>query len=179
MQRVMIIGGPGAGKSWLATNLVRCLDLPVVAIDDIVNDGRRSEAEIDADAIAAASGERWIIDGGNTRTYGARLARADCIIRLKPPRLTRLWRVLRRGGATPSLLRWTWSYDAVFGPKDDAVVVAAVAGSKECHDLRSAEDVRQFLAALPCPSGTTPSPISKSQNDFTTKGSLAPPDRQG
>lgn len=179
MQRVMIIGGPGAGKSWLAAHLVTCLDLPVVAIDDLVSDGRRSEAEIDADAIAAASGERWIIDGGNTRTYGARLARADCIIRLKPLRPTRLWRVLRRGRVTPSLLRWTWSYDAVFGPKDDAVVIAAAAGRKECHDLRSAEDVRNFLAALPCQSGITPSPIGKGENPVYTNGSLAPPDRQG
>jgi adenylate kinase family enzyme len=28
MQRVMIIGGPGAGKSWLAHHMGECLDLP-------------------------------------------------------------------------------------------------------------------------------------------------------
>jgi adenylate kinase family enzyme len=181
MQRVMIIGGPGAGKSWLARHMGACLDVPVVAIDDFVHDGeggQRSDAEIDADAIAAASSDRWIIEGGNTRTYQARLERADCVIRLKPSRLTRLWRVFRRGGASLSLLRWTWSYDAVFGSRDDAVVASAL-GQVGCHDLGSAQQVRDFLAVLHCPSGTTPSPMSKGQNGFTTKGSLAPPDRQG
>jgi adenylate kinase family enzyme len=181
MQRVMIIGGPGAGKSWLAHHMGECLDLPVVAIDDFVHGPageRRPDSNIDADAIAAASSERWIIEGGNTRTYDVRLKRADCLIRLRPSRLTRLWRVVRRSGATVSLLRWTWAYDAVFGPKDDAVVASAQ-GHVACHDLRSLRQVREFLAALPCPSGTPPSLISKGQNGFTTKGSLAPPDRQG
>jgi hypothetical protein len=182
MQRVMIIGGPGAGKSWLAMRLSACLDLPVIAIDDLVqrSDGeRRVDTEIDTDALAAATGERWIIEGGNTRTYSRRLARADCLIRLKPGRLMRLWRVARRGRVTPSLLRWTWSYDAVFGPRDDAVIAAASASQVRYHDLRSPLAVHRFLKALPCPYGTAPSPISKGQNGFTTKGSLAPPDRQG
>ncbi len=182
MQRVMIIGGPGAGKSWLAGRLGRCLDLPVQAIDDLLTsrDGRRrDDAEIDNAAVAATRGERWIIEGGNTRTYAARLARADCLIRLKPARLTRLWRVIGRGRVTPSLLGWTWGYDAVFGSKDEAMVTAAMARRIRCHDLRSAGAVRQLLATLPCPSGITPSPISKGQNGFKTKGSLAPPDRQG
>lgn len=167
MQRVMIIGGPGAGKSWLASRLGPCLDLPVIAIDQLVGStgrGRRTDAEIDGDAIAAAAGDRWIIEGGNTRTYDFRLSRADCLIRLKPARMTRLWRVLRRGGSTASLLRWTWSYDAVFGPKDDAVIAAAAAAQVICHELRSTRTVRVFLATLPCPSGTTPSLISKGQN---------------
>ena len=181
MQRVMIIGGPGAGKSWLARRIGSCLDLPVVAIDDFVHrhDGeQRSNAAIDADAISAASSERWIIEGGNTRTYDVRLSRADCLIRLKPGRLIRVWRVARRGGASPSLLRWTWSYDALFGPRDDAVVASA-RGRIGCYDLGSSSQLDAFLAALPCPTGRPPSPISKGENGFTTKGSLAPPDRQG
>jgi len=154
MQRVMIIGGPGAGKSWLANKLGLRLDLPVIAIDDLVrrsDGGRRGDAEIDADAIVVASGKRWIIEGGNTRTYHQRLARADCLIRLKPSRLTRLWRVVRRGGMTPALLRWTWSYDGVFGPKDDAVILAAADRGIACHDLRSPAEVLRFLASLPLP----------------------------
>ena len=148
----MIIGGPGAGKSWLAAALSQRLDLPVIAIDDLVHDqsGRvRPDADIDADARRAALGERWIIEGGNTRTYRERLARADCVIRLRPGRLVRVWRVLRRGRASWSLLRWTWDYDRVFGARDGAVLAAA----GDVLDLRSAGAVREFLAGVGRTSG--------------------------
>lgn len=135
----------------MAAAMARRLDLPVIAIDTLLHDheGRlRDAAAIDADARAAASGERWIIEGGNSRTYAERLARADCLIRLKPPRKVRLLRVMRRGGASVSLLRWTWKYDRVFGLRDDALIASA--GHIPVHDLRSATAVDAFLAALPC-----------------------------
>jgi len=151
-QRVMIIGGPGAGKTWLARRIGERLGLPVIAIDDFVHDsaGRQREANaIDADARRAASGERWIIEGGNTRTYEVRLERADWLIRLRPPVALRLWRVMRRGNATPSLLRWTWAYDRVFGPRDDALVALA-RDRIRCDDLRTRDDVAVLLHKLSC-----------------------------
>ncbi len=36
--RIMIIGGPGSGKTWLARRLGACLDLPVHSVDDAVWD---------------------------------------------------------------------------------------------------------------------------------------------
>jgi adenylate kinase family enzyme len=124
----MIIGGPGSGKTWLAALLGTRLGLPVVSIDDFVHDAAgylRSPALIDADARAAAEATRWIIEGGNSRTYEDRAARAECVIRLVPPRTLRLWRVWRRDGWNRSLLAWTWRYDAVFGARDRTVVEMA------------------------------------------------------
>lgn len=165
MQRIMIIGGPGSGKSWLARQIGERLGLPVVAIDALVHDAsgrQRSDEAIDDAATAATLEDRWIIEGGNSRTYAVRLARADWLIRLRPPRLARLLRVVRRGGATRELLAWTWSYDRVFGPRDDAMV--AQADGRVVSDLRSGRAASALVAALPCPSGTPPSPISKGLN---------------
>ena len=46
--RVMIIGGPGSGKSWLAARLAGCLELPVIAIDEMIHDddGKVRSAEL-------------------------------------------------------------------------------------------------------------------------------------
>jgi adenylate kinase family enzyme len=161
----MIIGGPGSGKSWLADALARRLNLPVIAIDDLLHDegGRlRDGASIDADARQAALGENWIIEGGNTRTYADRASRADCVIRLRPPRAVRLCGVLRRGRVSWPLLWWTWRYDRDFELRDDAVL-ASVDGAL-AFDLRSAKAVAAFLADFPCPSGRAPSPLSMGQN---------------
>jgi len=66
-QRIHIIGGPGTGKSTLATGLGRLLDLPTHSLDDIAFEGRafRERAwnarESEAEAIAGC--ERWITEG--------------------------------------------------------------------------------------------------------------------
>lgn len=149
MQRIMIIGGPGSGKSWLADALAAKLDLPAIAVDDHVwrpDRSLRPADEIDARLREAASAESWIIEGGNTRTYTDRLVRATLLIRLKPNRLLRLARILRRPPSL-QLLAWTWRYDDVFGPKDDAILQAA-AGNVAVHDLRSKAEVVRLLEGI-------------------------------
>ena len=149
MQRIMIIGGPGSGKSWLAGALAARLGLPVIAVDDHVwrpDRSVRPADEIDARLRDAAGAERWIIEGGNTRTYPDRLARADLLVRLRPGRLLRLIRVLRRSPSS-GLLLWTWRYDRQFGRKDDAIVAAAK-GRIPVHDLQSKAEVMNLLNSL-------------------------------
>jgi len=162
MERIMIIGAPGAGKTWLAGQISAKLGLPVISVDQFVHDrgGKLRPADtIDQDVRAAAELPRWIIEGGNTRTYGDRVARADCVIRLKLPRLLRLWRVWRREGVNPGLWRGAWRYERVLGDRDEAVLSAA--GGTPVYDLRSAAAVRAFLRILPCPLGMGASPMGK------------------
>lgn len=126
--RIMIIGGPGAGKTTLARRLAGLTGLPVHAVDDAVRDAegrQRPDADIDAMVRGWAAGDAWIIEGGNTRTYPDRAARADLIIRITPGVWRRLFRVLRRDGFNLQLLRWTLRYDRVFGPKDRAICAGA------------------------------------------------------
>ncbi|WP_281927552.1 hypothetical protein [Roseibium album] len=147
--RIMIVGGPGSGKTWLARQLGLQYDLPVHAVDDEVWDGNghlRAPDDIDRRVRQLTVQEKWIIEGGNGRTYSDRVERADAIIRLAPPIWQRLHRVLRRDGLQIELLRWTLRYDRVFGARDCR---ALQDGSETaiCIDIRSNKDMQRLMLA--------------------------------
>ena len=99
MQRVMIVGQPGAGKSRLARALGERTGLPVVHIDRIHwQPGwvERTRAEKTRLCREVEAGERWIFEGGHSATWAERVARADLLVWLDRPVGLRLWRVLRR-----------------------------------------------------------------------------------
>lgn len=104
MQRIMILGQPGAGKSWLARELGARTGLPVIHMDCIHWQAgwvERPLAEKLQLARAAEATPAWIFEGGLSATYDSRAARADLVIWLDLPLALRLWRVIRR-----SLLWW-------------------------------------------------------------------------
>ena len=88
LERVLVIGSPGAGKSTLARGLRDALGLPLVYLDMIWHkpDGTNvTQAEFDERLAAALNGERWIIDGNYLRTLERRLERCDAVIFLDLP----------------------------------------------------------------------------------------------
>ena len=170
MQRVVILGPAGAGKSELAGTLARRTGLPVVHLDRLFwgpewTPARREQAERAlADVVAC---DRWILDG-NFLAAGRedpRFARADSVIFLDLPRSTCLrrvlWRLVRdRGRSRPDLpdgsregfdwplLRWIWRYPHV----DRLRVLDLLAGldpDVDVRHLRSASDVRVLTKSLP------------------------------
>ena len=145
--RIMIIGGPGSGKTWLARRHGESLDLPVHSVDDAVwdPDGIMRPADgIDNLVRDLAARDRWIIEGGNSRTYADRARRAHAIIRLLPPLWLRFYRVLRRDGLRRERLWWTLRYDSVFGAKDrDAMALGR--DTAICIEIRSARDLNRLI----------------------------------
>lgn len=99
MKRVMILGQPGGGKSTLARQMGKILDLPVVHVDLIHwKPGwvERDMAEKIALANAEEAKDRWIFEGGLSQTHDNRLARADTLVVLNMGFLLRVWRVFTR-----------------------------------------------------------------------------------
>lgn len=99
MQRVLIIGPCGAGKSTLASELGRCLNLPVFHMDQLNwKPGwvESSKDEIRDKLAAITATERWLIDGTYGGTLGDRLPRADTVVYLDYPISLCVARLLRR-----------------------------------------------------------------------------------
>ena len=91
MEKVLIIGSPGAGKSMLAFELSVKTGLPLVHLDKLWWQAGWIESDReDFDARLAEELEkpRWIIDGNYSRTLPMRLSGCDTVIFLDFPRLT-------------------------------------------------------------------------------------------
>lgn len=169
MQRVMIVGQPGSGKSWLAQALGRQTGLPVVHIDTIhwqpgwversLHEKTRLCREVEA-------GERWIFEGGHSATWENRIARADLLIWIDRSSALRFWRVtlraLRHRGRSrrdlpedcpeqlvklPEFYRFMWTTRASSRSKMKRLAATAPAGCRVVH-LRSNRQTRRFLATL-------------------------------
>ena len=88
MERALVIGCPGAGKSTFARALRDASGLPLCYLDLLWHkrDGSTADcAEFDAQLDAVLRRERWIIDGNYLRTLGRRLARCDTVFLLDYP----------------------------------------------------------------------------------------------
>jgi len=131
MRRVAVIGCGGSGKTTLANELGRRLELPVVHIDSHywqIIDGERVEStpeQWQACHRRLIEQDESIMDGMKLGVLDERLARADTVIYLDLPTRACLSGILRRrmryrGQPRPDLgvydritwefLRWAWSF---------------------------------------------------------------------
>jgi adenylate kinase family enzyme len=167
MKRVMIVGQPGGGKSWLARQMGARTGLPVFHMDQIhwmsgwverpLEDKLRMATEVE-------NSDQWIFEGGFSRSYPHRLSRADVLIVLDPPFALRIWRVFKRtirdyGRSRPDLPEgcpeqfspefWKWIWDTRHTGRAKSLGLLDQAGPETtCHMLRSRQDVADFLKTL-------------------------------
>ena len=169
MQRIVILGCAGSGKSTLARRLGETLHLPVVHLDALywrpgwVESDLASFRSRVAEAVA---GDRWICDGGYSRTYDLRLPLADTVIWLQRPRRLRLWRVIWRGVSQlgrrrddmapgcpehfPEMkfLAFVWNWNRLTRPKLEAALARYAPGTPRVV-LRTDEEIDDFVQNLP------------------------------
>jgi adenylate kinase family enzyme len=167
MERIVILGPGGAGKSELARGISHRTGLPVVHLDVLFwrqgwAPAPRETALMDLDAAIAR--ERWILDGNFLDAGRARFDRAETVVFLDLSRARCLWRVLKRllrdrrrrrpdlpegcfEGFDLEFLRWIWRYPRTDRPQ----VLRLLAGLNPRVDvrrLRSPADIRRYLATL-------------------------------
>jgi adenylate kinase family enzyme len=131
MERVVILGCAGAGKSTFARALGEKLGLPVIHLDALFwRPGWKEPPpeEFRAAVAQAVVGDKWVTDGNYvSRTFDLRLPRADAVIFIDQPRwlcICRcLWRWLtsfgrRRADLAPGCAEnldldfylWVWNF---------------------------------------------------------------------
>lgn len=88
MQKVLVIGCPGAGKSTFARRLRDATGLPLYYLDRLWHRPDRttlSRQAFDAQLSHLIRRDRWIIDGNYLRTLEIRLAACDTVFLLDVP----------------------------------------------------------------------------------------------
>ena len=99
MQRILIIGNAGSGKSTFAKKLARELNLPLVHLDKLYWTGswdHLDRDEFDRALQAELDKPRWIIDGNFTRTMPHRLQYCDTVFFFDLPTICCLWGITKR-----------------------------------------------------------------------------------
>jgi adenylate kinase family enzyme len=130
MERVLVIGSGGSGKTTAAKILAGRLGLPLIHLDALywrpgwiptpADEWRRTVAEL-------VARPRWVMDGNYAGTLDTRLASCDTVVFLDLPRRVCLWRIVKRrlrysGRTRPDVapgcperltwefVKWVWSY---------------------------------------------------------------------
>ena len=167
MERVMVIGCGGAGKSTLARKLGEKTGLPVVHLDQIWwapgHWQHIEKTEFDEKLALELQKPRWILDGNFNRTIEARLEVCDTVIYLDYPRLVCLknWlgRVIKNWGRhrpdmtegcnewfDPEFVKWIWNFNKNNRARYYEILNGA--RDKRVYILKSRRQAQKFLDSL-------------------------------
>lgn len=173
MERVVIVGPGGSGKSVLARRLGRAWGLPVRHLDAVFwgPGWQPTPPEVWQGVVEGlASGERWIIEGGYAEVLDVVLPRTQLAVVLDLPRRVTIRRIVlrplrwrNRGKADlprgmhhvvdRENLGWAWHWP----DRDRARVLAALDGFPgQTVVLRSPADVRRWTRRTPTAPSTPP-----------------------
>lgn len=173
MQRILVIGPGGAGKSTFSRVLATRLGLPVIHLDALYwRAGSEPTAADEWRAVVHGllARERWVMDGNYGGTLDVRLAACDAVIFLDLPRWVCLAGVFERwvrfvvgrgaplpagnpGRVTWSFVQWIWTYRRRRRP-DVLRRLASLPADRRVVILRSRRAMARFLESIDA--GPTP-----------------------
>jgi adenylate kinase family enzyme len=164
VERVVVIGCSAAGKSTVARDVGRLLDIEVIHLDKVLWKAgcRLSSPDEELEVVRSLLDRpRWIMDGNYTASLPMRLAAADTVVVVDFSRLRCLrWAIKRllkyRGRTRPDMgegcpeqlnftfFRWIWNY-----PKQERPQLLKHLNERANHArvvfLRDPADVDQWL----------------------------------
>lgn len=164
MRKILIIGSGGAGKSTLAIELGRLLDMPVIHLDAFnwqpgwVAMPKDQWEQVVKKLVNRVS---WVMDGNYAGTMKMRLKAADTVIFLAFSRRVCLYRMFKRvyrlyGKTRPDLapgcpeqlpewqfIRWIWTFPKTKAPKimemihtyENKTTPVILRSPREAHDF--------------------------------------------
>ena len=99
IQRIMVVGCPGSGKSTFSQSLSKILDLPVIHLDShFWSPGwvQTNPADWNRRVEELANQPRWVMDGNYSKSWPVRVPRAEAVIWLNMRFFRCISNVLRR-----------------------------------------------------------------------------------
>ncbi len=167
MKRILVIGSSGSGKSTFSRRLGELLNLEVIHLDKLFwhsdwietpKDEWRTKVE------KTLEGDSWIIDGNYSATMDLRLPACDTVIFLETPRITCVYRVLKRvahykKGSRPDIpagcdekfdwefVKIVWNYPTRSKPKVEALL-RQFESEKTIIRLKSKKEIENFFTRL-------------------------------
>jgi len=151
MQRIIVLGRGGAGKSTAARRLGELVGIPVIELDKLF--WRPGLPPLPKSTWAAMQQElakqsRWIMDGdlGPYDVLSVRIAAADTVLLLDFPLWLCVWRALRRDKEKWDFWWWLVTWGWLERPKIRGML--ATNPSLNLHIFRSPKDLETFLANI-------------------------------
>jgi adenylate kinase family enzyme len=169
MQRILVIGSSGTGKSTLARKIAPKLGLPVIHLDQeywqpgwVATEPAAWQARVER----LVAREAWVMDGNYSGTFAIRVPRAEAMVWLDLPRhiyfRRAVWRIVQSyGRVRPDLapgcpekvdleflFKWVWTYPTRSRPRTLSLI-ESLRGRIPVVVLRTPRQVRAFVGGLP------------------------------
>ena len=162
MKRILVIGCPGAGKTYFSKRLSKILNLPLVHMDNLY--WNKDKTSVDLDTLKARlqpylEKEEWIIDGNYHKTLEMRLPYASDVFVLDLPRKECIQGILDRIDRPRDDIPWVereddateliaWTADYGFRTKDEEIALLNKNKHIKVHVINSRKEMNEYLEKL-------------------------------
>jgi hypothetical protein len=189
-RRILVLGSPGSGKTFLCTFLGRHLGLELIRLDDFF--WKPGPVRIPTDewrvrVMELASRPAWVMDGTYEASLDLRIPAADAIVYIESSRWACLWRVIIRrllsrwrrddesthGHAiTPFFVRYVFRFPSLTQPEVFRLIAQQGRG-KPLTVLGGANGVERLIRRFE----HGPSNVGSPNDGISTEGRLVEPQR--